>query len=174
MNICPSSLLQHRNADSRFMNNNQLAGYLCCYHGIGVAVILTVTAFAQISNRKDLDMKALSRPIERRKFQGAQSTYLWVSDAYERRDITQDWSSTQVRRVVQIQALKDIPIAVKLSIEVFFAAGFELSTLEEWPGCLEDEVMLWWCRQKRTGYNMLKSSKYQKRIVSLRHFFSGT
>jgi hypothetical protein len=64
---------------------------------------------------------------------------------------------------LQIQAMKDMPIGLKLRIEVFFAMGFQLSTLEGmvqviWKDNLDDDA---WenCLGHKYGLKFVQLSK---------------
>ena len=74
-------------------------------------------------------MKSLSRPIERRKLPRCTIDLPLSFQMTEREDIYAGLIIDASEAGLQIHALKDMSIGLRLSIEVFFAAGFELSTL---------------------------------------------
>jgi hypothetical protein len=74
-------------------------------------------------------MKDLSRPIERRKLPRCTIDLPLSFQMNERQGIYAGLIIDASEAGLQIQALKDMSIGLELSVEVFFAAGFELSAL---------------------------------------------
>ena len=99
-------------------------------------------------------MKVLSHSIERRKLPRCVIDLPLSFQMAERQDIHAGLIIDASEGGLQIQAFKDMTIGLKLSVEVFFAAGFELSSLGGmaqviWKDAYDydDDV-----GKKRTGY----------------------
>jgi hypothetical protein len=73
---------------------------------------------------------------------------------------------------LQIQAMKDMSIGLKLSIEVFFAMGFELSALEGmvqviWKNDYYDDYVSKKCMVYKYGLKFVQIS--EKNYLKLKH-----
>lgn len=120
-------------------------------------------------------MKALSRPIERRKHPRCAIDLPLSFQTTESPNIYAGLIIDASEAGLQIQAIKDISIGLKLSIEVFFAAGFELSTLGGmaqviWKTDYYDEQVWGKCMGYKYGLKFVKISK--ENYLKLRHLLS--
>ena len=121
-------------------------------------------------------MQDLSPPKERRKHPRYTMDLPLSFQMTEREDMYAGLIIDASEAGLQIHALKDMSIGLKLSIELFFAAGFELSTLGGmaqviWKTDYYDEQVWGKCMGYKYGLKFVKISK--ENYLKLRHLLSS-